>query len=81
MVLGDNFVNYVYINNINILSSQINSSQTTLNLTLFPGTNLIDIYCQNHFASNPAGLIFYVIHKTTGQLLCKSDASVKLRMV
>ena len=56
--LCDNYADYLYINYVNILPSRIDSTATTLNLTLFPGTNLIDFYCQNMEGSAYAGLIF-----------------------
>ena len=74
-------MNNVYVNNINILLSRIDSTVTTLNIILYPGTNLIDVYCQNMEPSGYAGLIFYVKHNTTVQMLCQSNGSIKYRKV
>ena len=69
------------LTNINILPSRVSGWTTSLNITLFPGTNLIDLYCQNQESNSWAGLIFYVKHNTTGALLCQSGATVKWRIV
>ena len=69
------------MNKVNILPSRIDSINTSLTIALYPGTNLIDFYCQNQEPSAPAGLIFYVKRSTNGQLLCQSDGSVKCRFV
>jgi hypothetical protein len=45
IVLVDNYLNYLYVNKINIITSQIINTVQTLNITLFPGTNLFDFYC------------------------------------
>ena len=81
VVMVDNYLNYIYLNNISITTyRQYGSSAIgTINITLLPGTNLIDFYCQN--VNGPASLIFYVKKNTTGELLCQSDASLMYRQV
>ena len=78
----DNYINYVYVNNIQITNYRTfgcNNSQR-INITLLPGINLIEFYCQNVDGPGPAGLIFYVTHGTTGQLLCQSNTTVMYRL-
>ena len=56
--MADNNVNAIYINKINVTPAYtINNINITMAITLLPGTNLIDLYCQNS-APGPAGLVF-----------------------
>ena len=81
--LCDNYTTAIYVNKVNVLSSLVNSINTSLTITLYPGTNLIDFYCQNQEASGPSGLIYFVkrIINNSNVLLCQSDDSVKWRIV
>ena len=81
--LCDNYTTAIYVNKVNVLPSLVNSINTSLTITLYPGTNLIDFYCQNQEASGYSGLIYFVkrIINSSNVLLFQSDDSVKWRIV
>jgi len=75
----DNYLNYLYINKISVTTYRQIGALQTISITLLPGINLLDFYCQN--LNSPAGLIYYVTHSTTGQLLCQSNGTLMYRLV
>ena len=77
----DNNMNVIYFNKINVTPAYaINSTNITIDITLLPGTNLIDLYCQNA-TPGTAGLVFKVTNATTGVVLTRSNVDVRYKLV
>ena len=53
-------LNYLYVHNISITTYRQISTLQTISITLLPGTNLIDFYCQN---SNGPGVLIFLCKK------------------
>ena len=69
-----------YVNGTNVMSSYQVDTTSTYTVTLVPGPNLFDFYCQQTTPSSAGGLVFNVVSSVTCEVLMKSDCNAKYRL-